>query len=365
MQYKDSSSPMIPSVNPYQPLTALGVLGFCCLTLLLNACNSGYSEGSKKGGDSASSAKVVPQKDSIVKNEVLAPLDTALYNQLVHKLANGDSSGRWPAKTAYPNAGAVLPFKRIVAYYGNFYSKKMGVLGEYPPDEMFKRLAVEVKRWEAADSTIPVQPALHYIAATAQGSPGKDGKYRLRMPSKQIDSVIKLAARINALVFLDVQVGFSNVEAEIPALEKYLKLPQVHLGIDPEFSMKTGKKPGTVIGTMDAADVNFVSNYLANLVKANNLPPKILVVHRFTRPMITNYKNIKTRPEVQIVMDMDGWGEPTLKYDSYKSYIANEPVQFTGFKLFYKNDIRKANSRMLTPAEVLRQKPKPIYIQYQ
>jgi hypothetical protein len=366
MQYKDSFSQIIRSGNPYQSLKTLAVLGSCCATIFLNACNSGYSEGAKKGGDSTSPAKAIPQKDPVAKNETLPPLDTALYNQKLLKLANGDSSGRWPAKGAvYPNPGAILPFKRIVAYYGNFYSKKMGVLGEYPPDEMLKRLAVEVKKWEAADSTIPVQPALHYIAATAQGSPGKDGKYRLRMPSKQIDSVINLAARINALVFLDVQVGFSNVEAEIPPLEKYLKMPQVHLGIDPEFSMKTGKKPGTVIGTMDAADVNFVSNYLANLVKANNLPPKILVVHRFTRPMITNYKNIKTRPEVQIVMDMDGWGEPTLKYDSYKSYIANEPVQFTGFKLFYKNDIRKKNSRMLTPAEVLRQKPSPIYIQYQ
>lgn len=185
------------------------------------------------------------------------------------------------------------------------------------------------------------------------------------MPFKQIDSVLGMASRIHALVFLDVQVGFSNVEAEIPQLEKYLKMPNVHLGIDPEFSMKTGKKPGTVIGTMDAADVNFVSNYLAKLVKEKHLTPKILVVHRFTRPMITNSRNIQKHPEVQIVMDMDGWGEPSLKHDSYKLYIASEPVQFTGFKLFYKNDIRKKGSHMLTPEEVLKQKPSPIYIQYQ
>lgn len=365
MHYK-GSSPSDNRINDsYQALRAAFLIGSCCFTILASGCNGGQSEGTKKEKDSASVVKKgQAPKDTVVK-EVLQPLDTTLYNQRLRHLTNGDSSGRWPAKTAYPIAGAVLPFKRIVAYYGNFYSKKMGALGEYPPDEMLKRLGAEVKKWEAADSTMPVQPALHYIAATAQGSPGKDGKYRLRMPFKQIDSVIKLAARINALVFLDVQVGFSNVQAEIPQLEKYLKMPQVHLGIDPEFSMKTGKRPGTVIGTMDATDVNFVSNYLAGLVKANHLPPKILVVHRFTRPMITNYKKIETRPEVQIVMDMDGWGEPTLKYDSYKSYISNEPVQFTGFKLFYKNDIRKLNSRMLTPPEVLRQKPQPIYIQYQ
>ena len=340
--------------------------GFCSLAILLSACNSGQSQASGKSDSAAATAKAQPPKDPVGPTVIpMTPVDTALYNQKIKFLANGDSSGRWPVHTVYPNAGAILPFKRIVAYYGNLYSRNMGILGEYPPDEMLKRLKVELKKWEEADPATLVIPALHYIAVTAQGSPGKDGKYRLRMPFKQIDSILHIAERINALVFLDIQVGFSNVQAEVPQLEKYLKMPHVHLGIDPEFSMKTVKKPGTVIGTMDAADVNFVSNYLAGLVKANNLPPKILVVHRFTRPMITNYRNIQKHPEVQIVMDMDGWGEPTLKYDSYKSYISLEPVQFTGFKLFYKNDKRKPGSRMLTPPEVLKQKPSPIYIQYQ
>jgi len=241
----------------------------------------------------------------------------------------------------------------------------MGILGEYPPDEMLRRLKVELKKWQDADPTIPVVPALHYIAVTAQGSPGKDGKYRARMPFKQIDSILHIAARINALVFLDIQVGFSNVQAEVPTLEKYLKMPNVHLGIDPEFSMKGGEKPGSVIGTYDAADVNFVTNYLAKLVKENNLPPKILVVHRFTQKMVTNYKQIKLQPEVQVVMDMDGWGAQARKRSTYQSFIWREPVQFTGFKLFYKNDFREAGSRIMTPEEVLKLKPRPIYIQYQ
>jgi len=370
MQYKQLKENLAQSGTnvSFPPLRTFYLSGACCFALIISSC-SGNSQTAQKPGDSTGvKTTAAASKDTSIitpAEPTRGPLDTALYNKKLAQLANGDSSGRWPVKTAYPLAGAVLPFKRIVAYYGNFYSKKMGVLGEYPPNEMLKMLGAEIKKWEAADPSTPVQPALHYIAATAQGSPGKDGKYRLRMPFKQNDSVINLAARIHALVFLDVQVGLSNVQAEIPQLEKYLKMPQVHLGIDPEFSMKTGKKPGTVIGTMDASDVNFVTNYLAGLVKANNLPPKILVVHRFTRPMITNYKSIQKHPEVQIVMDMDGWGEPTLKYDSYKSYISIEPVQFTGFKLFYKNDIRKAKSRMLTPVEVLSQKPKPIYIQYQ
>jgi hypothetical protein len=80
--------------------------------------------------------------------------------------------------------------------------------------------------------------------------------------------------------------------------------------------------------------------------------------------MVTNYKQVKTRPEVQLVMDMDGWGGPPLKKNTYQQFIYKEPVQFTGFKLFYKNDV-KNNTKMLTPEEVLALKPQPVYIQYQ
>jgi hypothetical protein len=339
----------------------LFIICACYTADVLVSCNNLYSEDRKKIVQATVPLTV---KDSQKLNIPLV-LDTALYNEKIIKITNGDSSGRWPVKVAYPNAGAILPFKRIVAYYGNFYSKKMGVLGEYPAAEMLQKLDAEVKKWEAADSTMAVQPALHYIAVTAQGSPGKGNKYRLRMPFTQIDSVIRLAAKINAIVFLDVQIGLSSVQDEIPMLEKYLKMPQVHLGIDPEFSMKTGKKPGTVIGTMDAADINFAVDYLDKLVKANNIPPKIIVIHRFTQAMVTNYKKIETSPQVQFVMDMDGWGAQSRKITTYRQFISKEPVEFTGFKLFYKNDYRETNSRMLTPQEVLKLKPQPVYIQYQ
>lgn len=271
----------------------------------------------------------------------------------------------WPAKAVYPNAGALLPFNRIIAYYGNLYSKGMGVLGEYPEAEMLSKLEIEVKKWELADPNTPVIPALHYIAVTAQGSPGVDGKYRLRMPDSEIDKVLKMAEKINAIVFLDIQVGFSTLQAEIPRLEKYWKMPQVHLGIDPEFSMKTGIRPGKIVGTYDAADVNYAANYLANIVKENNLPPKILVVHRYTQKMLTNYKNIKPLPEVQILIHMDGWGGKAKKINTYQQFVYSEPVQFTGFKLFYKNDVLDKGTVLFTPAELLKLRPIPIYIQYQ
>ena len=300
-----------------------------------------------------------------VKNDSLVNADMSLlYKEKMTHIINGDSSGRWVINKNVPLQGSILPFKRIVAFYGNLYSKQMGILGALPKAEVLGKLKGEVEGWKKADTSMEVQPALHYIAVTAQGSPGQGGKYRLRMPFSQIDSVLNMARQIDAIVFLDIQVGLSDLQSEIPGLEKYLKLPNVHLGIDPEFSMKGGQKPGKVIGEFNADDINYAADYLTRLVKENNLPPKVLIVHRFTQGMIKQYKQIKTRPEVQIVMHMDGWGIPAKKINTYKQFIYREPVEYTGFKLFYKNDI-KNNSRMLTPPELLKLKPQPVYIQYQ
>ena len=339
---------------------------------------------------------VQPEKPTL---SIIPPLDTVTYDKKLEEIANNppdpivystvktvtkNSNGKlitkitkvplspqpvknhlWPVKTVYPNAGALLPFNRIIAYYGNLYSKNMGVLGEYPEDRMLQMLQNEVVKWNTADPSTPAIPALHYIAVVAQGSPGADGKYRARMPDSEIDKVLAMATKINALVFLDVQIGFSTVQTEVPLLEKYLKMPNVHLALDPEFSMKGKYPPGKVVGTLDASDINFASNYLANLVRENNLPPKILIIHRYTQKMVTNYKEIKTTPEVQIIMNMDGWGGQAKKIGTYKNFIYPEPVQFTGFKLFYKNDILTPGTTLMTPESLLKLNPRPSYIQYQ
>jgi hypothetical protein len=303
-------------------------------------------------------------------------LDMAAYDRAVLRNANlppdlaksATSSAvthkPWPVQAPYPLGGALLPFNRIVAYYGNYLSTQMGVLGEYEHDTMIAKLRATVKEWEAADPATPVIPAIDYIAITAQGSAGRDGMYRLRMPDEEIEHALRDAKEVGGIVILDIQVGKSTLAQELPLLDPYLKLPQVHLAIDPEFAMKTSA-PGTVIGYFTAADVNYAAKFLAALVKEHDLPPKILLVHRFTQDMVRGAADITPLPEVQIVMDMDGWGEKAKKLTTYEKVIREEPVQFTGFKLFYKNDIKPPSTGMMTPAEVLRLSPQPVFIQYQ
>jgi hypothetical protein len=274
----------------------------------------------------------------------------------------------WPVKNApalLPNS--ILPAKRIVAYYGNPLSKRMGILGEIEPEAMLGRLEKEVAAWTKADPATPAQPALHLIAVVAQAGPGRDGMYRLRMDSALIEKVYGWATSKNALLFLDIQVGLSTLQAELPRLATFLKRPNVHLGVDPEFSMhhgSAGSKPGAKIGTLDAADVNYATSFLSDLVERENLPPKVFVIHRFTRNMLRNSSQIRLDPRVQVVINMDGWGAPWLKRDSYEAYVYKEPVQFTGFKLFYHNDTKKGDP-LMKPEDVLALRPRPVYIQYQ
>lgn len=279
--------------------------------------------------------------------------------KLIARLRASDLA-RWPVRGPAPRPGALLPSHRIVAYYGNPLSKRMGIMGQLPPDEMLRKLEHTAALWQKADSTTTVIPALHLIATVAQGKPGRDEKYRLRMTDSLIQRVAGWAEARGWLLFVDVQIGHSTVADELPRLAPFLQRPYVHLALDPEFAMKLGGLPGKRIGTLDAADINHAVRFLADIVDKYNLPPKVLVVHRFTQRMLTNHQDVKLDPRVQVVVDMDGFGTPRLKEDAYRFFIIPEPVQFTGFKLFYKND-----KPMMTPEQVLELYPEPVYIQYQ
>ncbi|MBA3852889.1 MAG: hypothetical protein C0503_00650 [Gemmatimonas sp.] len=283
--------------------------------------------------------------------------------------ASAQSRGTTPAAAAdepipggRPRPGAILPYNRIIAFYGNPLSRRMGVMGEYAPDLMLAMLDAEVATWQAADPTTPVKPALHLIAVVARDNPGPDGKYRGRMADTLIERVAQWAATRDALVFLDVQVGLSTLQEELPRLAPFLRRPNFHLGIDPEFSMKNGGIPGKRIGTYDAEDINYAVRFLSQLARDANIPPKILVVHRFTRRGVTNAQNIRLDPHVQIIMHMDGFGSPTLKRGTWNAYIRPEPVQFAGWKQFYKE--RNDNPRT-TLADIIALRPKVLYVQYQ
>jgi hypothetical protein len=333
---------------------------------------------------------VAPPRDTVA-DTLAAPRDTVPpkphpRGPRPFVLSPADSA-KWPVAGPPPLAGALLPGHRIVAYYGNIRSTRMGILGQVPPDSMLPRLEQVAMRWALADPGRKVMPALHLIVTVAQGSPGPGKLYRLRMGDSVINTVAAWAEERGWIMFLDIQTGRSTVEAELLPLLPFLQRPYVHLALDPEFAMKAGGIPGRRIGTLDAAEVNHAIEVLGKLVTEHKLPPKVLVVHRFTRKMLTNTDSIRLDPRVQVVIQMDGFGAPYHKQDAYRFWISPYPVEFTGFKLFYKND-REPKARtpgyvpscdrvtfelvgcgddgLMTPEQVIRSVyPVPLYIQYQ
>lgn len=334
----------------------------------LAACNPSPAT-SQQVPKSLNPTKLQIESQIVVKPIVSSTPISVIQNESnqvgIPESAHHESITELSNQTIESSEQAIFPTHRIIAYYGNPLSKKMGALGEYAPKTMINKLNKEVSIWNKADPETPAIPALHLIATVAQNDPGTANKYRMIMPDDVINNVYELAKQNDALFFIDLQTGHDDIRKLLPRFEWILKNPDVHLGIDPEFNLISSKaKPGTRVGTYDASDINYVTNYLQQLTTKYNLPPKILVIHRFTKRGVTNAKKIILRPDVQIVMNMDGWGAPELKRGTYRNYIVPEPVQYTGFKVFYHNDT-KAGDRLMTPSDILKLDPQPLYIQYQ
>lgn len=314
------------------------------------------------GSLQATTTTTVPQSSEPATTTATTSTPTLVHSSSSNVTVAGEM---WPPAAPYPHGGALLPFNRIVAYYGNFYSTRMGILGEFASSTVLARLAETAAAYEAADPDTPVLPAIHYIASVAQQDAGADGMYRNVMPDSEIEHAYDMAQAIDGILFIDLQIGYSTFTQELPKFRDFLERPDVHLAIDPEFAMPPGQPPGTVIGSVTAAEVNYVIEYLSALVREHELPPKVLVVHRFTTNMVQDTAAIEPTPEVQVVLHMDGWGSKELKRSTYRRVIEPEPIQFAGVKIFYKNDLKPPSTGLLTPADVLDLHPEPVYIQYQ
>jgi hypothetical protein len=292
-----------------------------------------------------------------------APVALAITPELTATLAPTPVPTLAPTLTPTPTLEPIkplLPEHLIVAYYGNPLATEMGILGEVPPDQMLSRLKKQADAYAAADGSRPVLPALELVTPAAQGWPGEDGLYRARMKPELIEQVANWAEANNALLILDLQIGLSSVPAEVDVLLPYLRRPYVHLALDPEFAMSSGRAPGQVVGSLDAAAIDGAVHTLSQLVVSEHLPPKVLIVHRFTESMVTNAWAISHDPNVQVVVTMDGFGPPALKLAQYRSYVHDEGVGYSGIKLFYHHD-----NPLLTPGQVVGLDPHPDVVIYQ
>jgi len=245
---------------------------------------------------------------------------------------------------------------QILSYYGNPYTADMGILGELPPQTLVETLKAHAQLYDSINGPRGVQAALHLVYATAQSDPGREGLYLLYVDKETLQEYIDLACENDLLVFLDLQIGRSDVQSELTKILPYLEQPHVHAALDPEFAMPQGEVPGESIGSLDAADVNAAQAVLQDFLEDGDLPDKILVVHQFTQNMLTNPELIDDLPRVKLVIDMDGFGPSEIKRVKYGWYAA--PAEYSGIKLFFRHD-----PDLMSEQEVLELNPDVIIYQ--
>jgi hypothetical protein len=269
--------------------------------------------------------------------------------------ATRPGSANKPDPTA---ARPVLADHLLVTWYGNPRTGRMGILGRHTGDALAKGLRKQADQY-ARVSGKKVIAAYHLVAVIAQGNAWTDGTWRRRETRETIQSVLDQARANNFKLILDIQRGRSTNRAELEYLRPYLEQPDVYLALDPEFAMAEGEIPGRKIGRMDAAEVNEAINFLEGIIRERKLPPKVLIVHQFTMNMLQGKKSIRSSPIVDVVLDVDGFGDRPLKRAMYGT-IMRQQLPYAGIKLFYKED-----TNLMSAEDVMQLRPEPAVIIYQ
>jgi hypothetical protein len=260
-----------------------------------------------------------------------------------------------------PGGGYLLfPGRRLVALYGHAWAPELGALGEQTPEESVERIRPIAAQY--AEEGLVIVPAFEIIATVADSRPGADGNYSNETALDDLRPLIEAAGAGGLYVLLDLQPGRSDFLSQARLYEEFLRLPYVGLALDPEWRLGPDEFHLQQYGSVPAAEVNEVSAWLAGLVREEGLPQKMLLLHQFRLSMLPDRELVATPPELAVVIQMDGQGTLTGKYETWAAVTAGteDAGWFWGWKNFYDED-----APMATPEQVLELDPPVVYVSYQ
>jgi hypothetical protein len=272
-----------------------------------------------------------------------------------------------------PLENAYDPNDILVGFYGRPYAKSLGILGELSIDTLTEKMKLVKKEYEAVSNGVKIVPAYHIIKDVATLESGWDKDHIKPLNELLIMKYINRAEKEKFAVILDVQLGtMSPIQAVTPIL-KFLKYPNVHIAIDPEFKIPSHGKypPGRFIGHIFAKDVNQVQEAMQDYMIENHIEGKrMLLIHMFYERMLRNKELVKKYDSINLTYNIDGHGKASTKIKIYNSLYNKEASKVAqgGFKIFYKNDKKP----LMTPKQILGLEPvrgrliwaKPNYINY-
>lgn len=266
--------------------------------------------------------------------------------------AGSDASSTRPAAMAVPD-GAV-----IVAHHGAAGDASAGLLGGALP-KVTADLKARAARFGQGD-TRPVVAAIHLTAVRSLDEPGPDGLYRQRESADTIQMYLDAARSIDAQLILDVRPGRAGWIDELRWLKPFLARPDVGVSLDPEWKTGPDGVPGRQIGQISASTINQLSRFVGDLAVKDGLPDKLMVIHQFAPRMIANREGIVRRAGVEMIIDVNGRGDPASKRATYSTLTAESGEWQWGIKLF-----PGLEPNALTPDELRELDPAPALVIYQ
>lgn len=256
-------------------------------------------------------------------------------------------------------AHSAIDGRRMIAYYGTPMGPGLGILGRHDMTTTLALLNQQAQAYRDLDPCVQTVLVFHMVTTIADGYPGEDGDYNHRVPHETILPWIETITVAGGLAVLDVQPGRGVLTTELGLVEPLLRLPGVHLAVDPEFALGEDGIPGKDLGHISGETINEVQDWLSSIAEEVG-ERKILVIHQYENRMIENKAAIQDYPLVDLVWDADGFGGPGGKIGDYVQYSGEAGFEFGGIKIFYDYD-----TPVMTPDRVMALDPPPAYIIYQ
>ncbi|GHT87440.1 hypothetical protein FACS1894137_14760 [Spirochaetia bacterium] len=249
----------------------------------------------------------------------------------------------------------------ILAFYGHPLSRNMGILGRYPIEELDARLTKLAQEYAAVSGGRNVRKAFYIIYGTVW----PEGEIGILRESVLLEW-IQYALDHDILVFIDHQIGRYDPIASLKRMLPYLRFPNVHLALDPEWRTT---KPMKEIGSVTAAEINAAQQAMEEYMLENHLSgERMLVIHQFKPWMIQNPENVRAgRDKVRLIHCADGFGNPNQKRAAYAANAQTRTIPLKSFKLFFNFEIPSAgfDAPLLSPSQVYALDPRPYLIMYQ
>ena len=259
--------------------------------------------------------------------------------------------------------GGQLPLanRRLIALYGHPGSPSLGALGEQSLPATLARSRELAGRYDGLGG-LPAVPTLEIITTVASGSPGADGDYSNEVDPAELEPWVDAAGQAGIAVVLDLQPGRSDFLTQAERYESLLERPHVGLALDPEWKLRADQEPLEQIGAVSAAEVDRVGDWLAQLVRDEDLPQKVFLLHQFRASMVPERELVDTtRDELVTVVHVDGHGTPGMKKATYRALTTDGPPGLAwGWKNFIDED-----DPTFTPGESVAVDPSPVFISYQ